>query len=268
MSQSGASNPGKGQEDGGVPSMYQSLKRAIHWNPANTQRAERATSSASNDKDPEPVARKKVLADFQLPDTQICERCKGSKGRHTFEELQVLQETCDRRKTDGSQCIIPVSIDQPKERSRALERALERVLPAAQLRGRSSRYILVRRDPKTESSSQAVYTQVRYDSVSRSPSPRVRSRSPSPVRRRRSRSYSPPVLNDGPRFRRHLRSRSRSRVRSFPPESDEGPSYRSIGRSLSRSPSPGRDYGKQTAQISGAQGTKSTAAGGSLPKLK
>ena len=96
---------------------------------------------------------------FRPSDTQICERCNGSKvcdhfvleeqqvnmtlrrlsplcfqGRHTFEELQLLQETCDRRKTDGSQCIIPVSIDQPKERSRALERALERVLPTAQLR--------------------------------------------------------------------------------------------------------------------------------------
>jgi len=208
---------------------------------------------------------------FRPSDTQICERCKGSKGRHTFEELQLLQETCDRRKTDGSQCIIPVSIDQPKERSRALERALERVLPTAQLRGRSSRYILVRCDPNTESSSQAIYTQVRYDSVSRSPSPRVCSRSPSPVRR--ARSYSPRVVivRDRHDDRRRSRSRSRSPVpqsraadRSFSPESDEGPSYRSI----SRSPSPGRDYGKQTAQISGAQGTKSTAAGGSLPKLK
>lgn len=270
--------------------MYQSLKRAMRWNPVNTKRGEKAISSASNEKDLGSVTRKAILADFQLPDTEICESCKGSKGRQTFEELQLLQETCDRRETDGNQCIVPVSINQPREQSRALERALEKVLPTAQLRGRSSRYILVRRDPKTELSSRVIYTRVRYDSISRSPSPRIRSRSPLSVRRPRSRSPQVVIVQDPHDHRRKSPSRSRSPIRrsrsksyspspprvhyhrrarvSPSPERDEGPSYRSIGRSLSRSPSPGRDYGKQTAQISGAQETTASAAGGSLPKLR
>ncbi|KIM86786.1 hypothetical protein PILCRDRAFT_316379 [Piloderma croceum F 1598] len=104
-------------------------------------------------------------------DFLACATCVWFQERCTFEELQLLRETCDRQNIDGNQCIIPILITEPDEQSRALERELASVLPTAQLRGRSSRYILVRCDSRSESNCRATYTRVRYDSISRSSSP-------------------------------------------------------------------------------------------------
>jgi len=182
---------------GGTTSIYQTLKRAITRKPLNTNKSGPTTLLSSERRTSRSGANDLTLGDFQLPDQEICDSCKTSKERCTFGELQLLRETCDRRNIDGNQCIIPISIAEPDEQSRALERALVRVLPTAQLRERLSRYIFVRCDSRSESNNRATYTPVRYDSISRSPSPlSPRSSRDSmvlnqPLRRTRYRTPSP-----------------------------------------------------------------------------
>jgi len=154
----------------GGPNIYQSLKRALSRKSQNPSHRceETATVSAYGVKDLS--LQRRTLASVQLLDREICVRCKALKKGSTFEELEALQETCERRKVDGNPCFVPVSVDQPGEQLRALEIELAKVLPTALLKGRLSRYILVRCDSQTESSNQAIYSQVLYDSISRSPS--------------------------------------------------------------------------------------------------
>jgi len=176
-----------------VASLYRSFKHVM--NTLNDQQGETTIHSAFQES-------QLIPADLKLPDLEMCRNCKVSKGNcTTFDELVLLQETCERRKFDGNQCIVPVSIKEPKEESGALRRELSRVLPTARLRGRSFRYVLVRCDSIAEPSSRAVYTQVRYDSIPSSSTP-----SPSPSRSRSSPS---------PAFRSIARSRSNSPSRNF-----------------------------------------------------
>jgi len=238
---------GQEPETNGEPNIYQSIKRALSrkYQNSSQRHEEKATVSASGVKDPNP--QRQTLANVQLPDQEICDTCKALR-KGTYEELEALQETCERRKADGSPCFVPVSIVQPTEELRALKMELAKVLPTAQLRGRSSRYILVRYDSRTESSNEATYSQVLYDSISTSPSPSWYMGSPTmavPIR-----TYAPGVicLLEG--------------------EDSEGRRSRSRSRSRSQSPPIPVDYGRMTAQISGMQETTTIIASGSVPKLK
>jgi len=253
-------NPQKDRKTG----IYKFLKRFFFL---NTQQGNKPTDASSTNKHAYSEARQVIPADFQLPGTQVCESCKVAKGTYTFEELYLLQETCERRNSDGHQCIVPVLVDEPIMLQSALESELRSVVPSALLKARRSRYILVRCDLRAESTSQPVYTQVEYDWISRLPS--------------RSNSWSRP--DDDTRFDYNWRT-SRSPSRASSPSlrqhrvSNEAmlyakPAWRAVNkmslrrsRMASRSLSP-VDRGRPTAEISGAHETKSSAATGGVLKL-